>query len=102
MKILDLILNYIMNLKLKTFIIVVCVFFVAILVSIMEIENSRLNANLEQKVIEALHHNYRILNDLEYRITLLEINIKELRKDHLKLSNHFHIEERESTNEGGN
>ena len=46
MKILDLILNYIMNLKLKTFIIVICVFFVAILVSIMEIENSRLNANL--------------------------------------------------------
>ena len=92
MKILDLILNYINNLKLKTFIIAVCIFFVVILVSIMEIENSRLNANLEQKGLEALHHNYRILNDLEYRITLLEINIKELRKDHVKLSDHLHIE----------
>ena len=96
MKILDLILNYINNLKLKTFIIAVCTFFVVILVSIMEIENSRLNANLEQKVLEALHHNYRILNDLEYRIALLEINIKELRKDHIKLSNHLHIEKEEN------
>ena len=67
-----------------------------IFVSIMEIENSRLNANLEQKVLEALHHNYRILNDLEYRIALLEINIKELRKDHIKLSNHLHIEKEEN------
>ena len=95
MKILDLILNYINNLKLKTFIIAVCIFFVVILVSIMEIENSRLNANLEQKVLEALHHNYRILNDLEYRLSLLEINIKELRKDHVKLSDHLHIDKKE-------
>lgn len=92
MKILDSILNYIINLKLKTFIIVACIFSVAI----MEIENSRLNANLEQKVLEALHHNYRILNDLEYRISLLEINIKELRKEHVKLSDHLHIEEKEN------
>ena len=95
MKILDSILNYIMNLKLKTFIMVASIFIVAILVSIMEIENSRLNANLEQKVLEALHHNYRILNDLEYRLALLEINIKELRKDHVKLSDHLHIDKKE-------
>ena len=63
MKILDSILNYIINLKLKTFILVASIFIVATLVSIMEIENSRLNANLEQKVLEALHHNYRILNN---------------------------------------
>ena len=47
MKILDSILNYINNLKLKTFIIAVCIFFVVIHISIMEIENSRLNDNLE-------------------------------------------------------
>lgn len=96
MKILDLILNYIINLKLKTFIVAIGIFFVVILVSIMEIENSRLNANLEQKVLEALHHNYRILNDLEYRLSLLEINIKELRKDHVKLSDHLHIDKKEN------
>lgn len=95
MKILDSIVNYINNLKLKTFILVASIFIIATLISIMEIENSRLNANLEQKVLEALHHNYRILNDLEYRLALLEINIKELRKDHLKLSDHLHIDKKE-------